>query len=197
MSGIIVKDAYNFIDYRQGVTFCELGNLDGPYCCGNNNGACCSAGNASSLIVYHNDVRIPADALTTATVGSTSMAALQTGYYSNLHVSTITESSTAAASCTSSSAGATTTTATSLDNGWSSGAKAGLGVGIAVGVIGIAAALAMFLIMGQRQRAAKVAHYAPRQSGRGDGGPDERVGMSTNRYHELHGSRPPATELRG
>ena len=75
------------------MTFCS----DGSYCCGNNNTACCSSNNGNLEIFYGNPGTIP------------SATALLPGYYSSLHVSTKSRSTTISSS--SSTQASTTTSA--------------------------------------------------------------------------------------
>lgn len=70
------------LNYQDDVTSCP----DGSYCCGNNNTACCSSNSGNLEIFYGNPGPIP------------SATALLQGYYSSLHVSTKSRSTTISSS---------------------------------------------------------------------------------------------------
>ncbi|KAM0794871.1 hypothetical protein BDR22DRAFT_894756 [Usnea florida] len=83
--------------YTDDVTFCS----DGSYCCGNNNTACCSSNNGNLEIFYGNPGTIP------------SATSSLPGYYSSLHLSTKSRSTTISSS-SSTQASTTTSTLTSF-----------------------------------------------------------------------------------
>lgn len=70
------------LDYTEDVTICP----DGSYCCGQNNTACCGSTDSRLEIYYGNPGKIP------------SRTASLSGYYSSLHVSTKSRSTTISSS---------------------------------------------------------------------------------------------------
>ena len=87
--------------YTDDVTFCS----DGSYCCGNNNTACCNSTSGNLEFFYGNPGAIP------------SAPALLPGYYSNLHVSIKSRSTTISSSSSSTQAPTKASTFTSPPTG--------------------------------------------------------------------------------
>ena len=85
------------LDYQKDVTLCP----DGSYCCGQNNTTCCGSADSRLEIYYGNPGRMP------------SRSASLSGYYSSLHVSTNSRSTTISSFYPSTQAVSSTTVSSS------------------------------------------------------------------------------------